>query len=224
MAGENDDKVAQPWEALGFDSFEAFLEAKDKEKDEAINAKKAELDALSARLTKQVEESQKMIQRQANELGTLRKVSGKKDEVIDDKETEVDREARIREENLKRESALTAEQQAVINEAYKKMSQEHKALVKTEEGRREFMNLVLGEGGSDEDSFVRSAPEKKLSVAEQVRAALGVVDKGEKPFASRTASGVVTTQTKEQPKEKTIPAGAARTGDLRAMLTGLKQE
>ena len=50
--------VAQPWEALGFSTFEAF---------------NADQMGKLSKLEKQVSEDQKMVQRQAQELGDLRK-------------------------------------------------------------------------------------------------------------------------------------------------------
>jgi len=227
MAGENDEHVAQPWEALGYESFEDFVQAKEQEKEEALNSKTDEWTETAGKLQKQIEESQKLIQRQGNELGVLRKANGGKVETDASNEENLtdERETKFKESNIAREAALSAEQQTKLEEAYKNISPENKSLIKTEEGRHEFMNAVLGGKEAVADTFIRPKPEKKLSIQEQIKIALGQVESGAQPKPNRSASGVAFSKTAQKEEKKPSPTmSSVKTGDIRSMLKNITGE
>jgi hypothetical protein len=210
---------AQPWESLGYDTFELYVAAKDTEQEDA----KAELTVKLETAQGQIDTDQLMIQRQGNELGALRKLKDGKEMEVPADTKDVDAiEAQYKEKNIKREAALTAEQVVVLDEAYTALSD--KDLVSTEEGRSEFMNLILGENSTVKaNTFTRPVPEKKLSLAEKLKLAVEQVDSGARPAVTKNTSGVQMTKTSTTKKQTARPMASARTGDVRSMLKDITE-
>lgn len=204
--GGQETTVKQPWENLGYDSFEAYQKA---------------LTAEKEKLQKQAEERQAMIDRQANELGELRKKI-KPDESKqtppepqpqapsspEDKEAE---EKRVAEAKLKELAiTMTAEQREKVNEALKKDKKdrpEAATLAKTDPtAKLVYIQHVLGESGlpePDDDIFAGLIPEKKESAAERLQRLL----KGgsTSPPAPSPGRGVPPRTSREGGERKPVP-------------------
>ena len=162
---------------LGYDSISAMNESR-----------QTEIDTLK----KRTEEDQKFIDRQKNELGTLRKVTDVKppegggDKPPESKdETSDEREDRFRKQNATVQTNLTdmerdhAEKEFL--KQYEASSPDERSLLKTHEGRNAFMGAVFPTKETADTSPVGlfekpAAP--KLSIGEQVAEALKKDDKG----------------------------------------------
>jgi hypothetical protein len=165
--------------ALGYDSIEAY------QKDYDDKVKKLE---------KHNEDNDAFINRQKNTIGDLRKElesKGVKKEVEEEEdevkeETSTEREARFRAENDKIRDALTEDESAHADKefakAYKDAAPDKRALLNTEEGKREFLKLIFPEReevNKETPISLFSKPDApKLSIGEQVRKALQEDDEG----------------------------------------------
>lgn len=203
---DQDTTVKQPWENLGYDSFEAYQKA---------------LTAEKEKLQKQVEERQAMIDRQANEIGKLRKdvesikeSSPKTDQETPPASSQEDKEAeekRVAEARLKELAiTMTAEQRAKVNEALKKDKKdrpEAATLAKNDPtAKLVYIQHVLGEEEMpepDDDIFQGLIPEKKESAAERLQRLL----KGDSnlPPAPSPGRGVPPRTSREGWERKPVP-------------------
>lgn len=219
---------------LGYDSIEAYQKAKEEE---------------SEKLKKHNADNDEFINRQKTELGDLRKekesLSAKLDEFeksktkepkVDDKtETPEQREERFRVENQSIQSALNDEERKYADEEFRKQyseaSPEVKTLLNSEEGKREFLNMVFPDREDAKKAPVTlfSKPEEKaLSTAELVRRALEKDDAGRsrKPIIPNSRGSAYKPKGNDKANEKSkpqVPLSVRSGGVLDAVLAIDKQ-
>ncbi len=177
----------QPWETLGYSSFDEY--------DKSLKAE-------AEKLRKQAEDRQAMIDRQANELGELRKRVNTSAEPQKpssgtppappqgNADDEVEREAKKRLDAAI--VAMTPEQQAKLEEAFSKATPEVVASVKQNaQTRLIFMQHALGEEAPKPkvSFFDGLIPEKRETAAEKLKRLLA--DVSDKPIPhAQSRSGV----------------------------------
>lgn len=194
-APNNTDVTAQPWKPLGFDSFEAYE-----------SARKAEMDKIKS----MHDEAQKMINRQGEELGKLRKDIAEKAAPVVPQAKQADDDKGKSEDEYKAKAAsiyqkLDASEIDKANEAIESLPEDVKGIVMgSYEGKCKFLEQLFSGKSKTETTGVFSDLAKAVkpkTIEERIKEAMEKALEPKTPVAP-SVQGIGTSKKQNAPVQQ----------------------